>query len=84
MNIQSALIANNDPYTPAESIPSLQQYNPYQIYDMHCVDIVYSQTTNDNPPTTFIDKHKSWLAVQAFDPTGSIPCNFAQIVLNYP
>ncbi len=84
MNIQNTLIASNHPYTPTESVPPLQQYNPDQIYDMHCVDIVFSQVTNNESPRFFVDKHKSWLAVQAFDPSGSIPCNFNQIVLDYP
>jgi hypothetical protein len=84
MSIQTALLSASDPYAPSASNPSLQQYDNYQIYDLHCVDIVYSQTINGVEQAPFIDRKKQWLAVQVFDPSGIIPCNFAQIVLDYP
>lgn len=72
-----------DSYLPAIPKPSLQQYDNYQIYDMHCVDILYEHTVGQsilkpNPR----DVQSNWLAVQVYS-IGIIPCDFNKIVSKY-
>lgn len=85
MDIQSALLAASDPYAPSVSVPSLQQYDNYQIYDLHCVDIESSSFTNGIPNGIALVEKESFLAVQVFHPDyAEIPCIFSQLVLEYP
>ena len=73
----------NDGYKPSIPKPSLQQYDNYQIYSVYCEDIVYSGLpASSNIPSPV--KQRNFLAVQSMAPSGSIKCNFSQIVDLYP
>jgi hypothetical protein len=59
----------NDPYAPLVPKPELQQYDNYQIHDLYCVDIVYTNSyigsiSNNtiHPPNLF----RSWIAVEVY------------------
>jgi hypothetical protein len=80
--IQNYLISNLDEYKPQLSNAPLQQVDNYQIYDLHCVDVVFSRNT-DGIISTVTDTKLSFLAVQAYDPE-FIHLDFAQIILDYP
>lgn len=71
-----------DSTLPATSKPSSQQYDPYSIYDIHCVDI--RSTTNTGTEIVNATRPGFYtIAVQAYHPT-PILCNFNQIIRDYP
>jgi hypothetical protein len=70
---------SNDAYKPVVSKPSLQQYDNYQIYDIHCIDIAYAVS---NGAIIQPELQKSFIAVQAYNPT-PILCDFNQIIATY-
>ena len=71
-----------DEYLPTIPKPSLQQYDPYQIYDLYCRDILYiDNETGNDPPVVLM---KDFVAAQHYSPSGIILCDFRQIALMYP
>jgi hypothetical protein len=71
-----------DNYAPANSKPELQQYCPYQNYNLHCVDVSYQLTKNNIFIGNSVEQQKSFLAVDAYDPN-VIKCDFNQIANDY-
>jgi uncharacterized protein (DUF1684 family) len=69
----------NDSYLPTISKPSLQQYDNYQIHDLYCRDIIFTDTTLGNTNIVF----KKFLAVETVSPVGSIECDFNAIANQY-
>ena len=73
----------SDPYRPAVSLPSLDQYDNYQIYNLFCVDKNVQVSVNGVAGSYSI-KMNDWLAVQAYSPFRKIPTDFREIVLAHP
>lgn len=71
----------NDDDLPVASKPSSQQYDPYSIYDMHCVDIKL-QAVSSIETVDKISKKTDGLAVQVYS-VGIIECDFNSIVNTY-
>ena len=65
----------DDSYKPTDVKESLAQYDNYQIYDLYCNDIQYSQTD--------VKLFNNFLAVQRLSPYGEILCNFSAIANIY-
>jgi hypothetical protein len=77
----------DDAYAPPTPRPELQQYDPYQTYDLICADTVYTglqvSTTYIPPPSPIL--MRSFLAVDMYFPNRLIePVNFAEIAASYP
>jgi hypothetical protein len=81
-SIQDYLLAANDGDIPPVSKPSLQQYDPYQIYDLYCVDIAIDKTNYDGSHQKVVKLKTSFLAVQAYSYL-PIRCNFNAIIEQY-
>ncbi len=67
---------NPDPYAPPVPKPDLQQYDNYQIHDLYCTDLIFSDNQN------VIFQH--FLAVEAASPLGNILCDFTAIAIAHP
>jgi hypothetical protein len=67
----------NDPYKPPVVKEQLARIDNYQIHNIYCEDVYY---TNSNPPVLFRD----FLAVERVSPYGQIECDFDQIAMDYP
>ena len=71
----------NDSYRPPVPKRSLQQYDNYQIYDLHCIDITSEKIRNGTREVEIKEKI-NMLAVQAYSPH-IILCDFNHIVQQY-
>ena len=78
----SSYLGKNDETLPVVSKPTSQQYDPYSIYDVHCVDIT-SQRNGTTETNTFVTRKLWTIAVQAYHIT-PILCDFNQIIRDYP
>lgn len=73
----------NDSYKPPAPLPSLQQYDNYQIYSLFCVDRNF-EATIAGVQNDYSSKFNNWLAVQIYSPYRKIPCNFTDVISNHP
>lgn len=71
-----------DSYAPVVPKPELQQYAPYQNYNLHCVDVTSEVKKNNIFVENVVEQQKSFLAVDAYDPN-VIKCDFNQIANDY-
>jgi hypothetical protein len=92
MTNQINFYLNDDKYKPVTPLPSLQQYDNYQIYSLYCVDTNVASTRTESitgggtytSSSNGSNQKNSFIAVQTYNVYSKIPCDFRSIIQTYP